>query len=66
MTGGRPHKLTYPKLRLIDAWWAQGGRMKRPGRKVMAARFGVCIRTLENAAKRKYAYSGVPALAPLR
>jgi hypothetical protein len=57
----RPHALTYPKIRLIDAWRAQGVRFKNPSYKIMAHRLGVSIRTLKNAVSRTYGYACVPA-----
>jgi hypothetical protein len=57
---GRPHALTYPKIRVIDEWWRQGVRNKTPSRKVLAARLGISLQTLTSAAKRRYAYAKVP------
>ena len=56
---GRPHALTYPKLRAIDKWYVHGTRMQKPSWKVMAHQMGVSLRTLKNAAWRKAAYTGI-------
>jgi len=60
MTGGRPHALTYPKIRRIDAWRAQPGRLKSPPWKVMAYQMGISLRTLYNVTRRRYGYANVP------
>jgi hypothetical protein len=54
--GGRRQVVTYPKLRLIDAWYAQFQRNKSPGAKVIAAQLGISLTTLYNAAARRGSY----------
>jgi hypothetical protein len=56
---GRRHVVTYPTLRLIDRWFAQGVRNKTPPSKVFAHRLKISISTLYNAASRRDAYAGV-------
>jgi hypothetical protein len=60
MSGGRPHRLTYPNLRAIDRWFGQPKRNKSPPAKVFAHHLGVSISTLYNAAARRDAYKDVP------
>ncbi len=57
---GRPHKLSYPKIRRIDAWRAQPTRNKSPPWKVMAYQIGVSLRTLYNVTLRRGGYAKVP------
>jgi hypothetical protein len=57
---GRPHKLTYPQIRRIDAWRAQPRRNKTPPWKTMAHSMGVSVRTLYNVVSRRYGYAKVP------
>jgi hypothetical protein len=57
---GRPHALTYPKIRRIDVWRAQPTRFKSPPWKIMAHQMGISIRTLYNVCSRSYGYASVP------
>jgi hypothetical protein len=56
MKGGRYPKLTYPQLRVIDAWFSQGVRNKSPPAKTLAAQIGCSLTTLYDAAGRRGAY----------
>lgn len=60
LMSGRPHKLTYPKIRTIDLWRAQPTRNKSPPWKVMAYRMGICLRTLHSVVNRRHGYAKVP------
>jgi hypothetical protein len=57
---GRPHALTYSKIRRIDVWRAQPTRNKTPPWKVMAHQMGVSLRTLYNVTHRRDGYAKVP------
>lgn len=54
--GGRFPKLTYPQLRMLDAWYAKPGHYKDPPWKVMMRNLGVSRRTLEDAVHRRGGY----------
>lgn len=59
MKAGRHPKLTYPKLRRIDAWYAERIKFKEP-MKTIAGELGISINTLMAAAKRIRGYEGIP------
>jgi hypothetical protein len=60
MKPGRLPSLSYPKLRIIDLWFSQPGRKKKPPMKVIAARVGVSVRTIHDAARRRNGYTDCP------
>jgi hypothetical protein len=57
---GRPRALTYPKICVIDAWYAIKGRNKQPPAKCMAHKMGCSLRTLCNVIHRRDGYAGIP------
>lgn len=57
---GRPPALTYPKLRVVDEWMAQGVRNKDPSARVLAAQLGCSVSVLYAAAARIGAYRDCP------
>jgi hypothetical protein len=60
MRPGRHPVLSYPKLRLIDAWFSQNKRNKSPPAKTMAIDLGISIKTLADAARRRRGYADCP------
>jgi hypothetical protein len=53
---GRNPKLTFPKLRQIDAWWVD----RKWSVKVMGRMVGASTKTIYNAALRRGGYTGCP------
>jgi hypothetical protein len=60
MTAGRHPKLTYPALRIIDGWYAQTARHRKPSAKALAARLGCSYGTILDAALRRRGYRDCP------
>ena len=60
MSGGRPHKLTYPQIRKIDEWNAQPRRNKKPSLEQLAHQLGVSKTTINVARRRRFGYAGCP------
>lgn len=56
--------LSVTQVRLLDVWYAKGGRNKFPKCDDMAFRYKVDRRTILNAVKRRGIYARVPKPVP--